>query len=295
MGDSFDGMDFCFTVFGISGEWVQCEGLRGILARCSLRYVIFGRETCPETGRKHLQGFAQFRNQLEDPAAAFRAIQRQLGADCQPIHFEPRRGSVQQAQEYCRKEGNYVEYGNLRDSGNDDIIEAIEQGTPIKELIKGHPNLKMKVRQVRDLYALFAPKVVARPPVRAYVLWGLSGTGKTTLVDRFFGEDVYHIADNNTGSFQNYSGEKCLCFDGFDPSIWTLGAIEPLVKNFQKTVNIKNGVAECKWEFVFFTGQYPPQVWWPLQMNRSAVISRIVKVWEVNSFDQLPDLSVELA
>lgn len=68
------------------------------------KYIIFGRETCPTSGRKHLQGFISFTNQVRRSSVA------KLLGDC---FIKPMvtKGSTDACIEYCKKDGDWIERG----------------------------------------------------------------------------------------------------------------------------------------------------------------------------------------
>ncbi|UOK21044.1 replication associated protein [Chifec virus UA13_110] len=67
-------------------------------------YIIYGRETCPDTGRQHWQGYVVYKN-------------RQYLSYCQKkipgAHFERARGTPTECSEYCKKDGEFTEHGTL--------------------------------------------------------------------------------------------------------------------------------------------------------------------------------------
>lgn len=90
-----------------SSRWVftinnydQEDELR--LSELDAKYVIYGREI-GESGTKHLQGFCIFRN-----AKRFNGVRDLIG---RRAHCEPARGTSKQAADYCKKDGDYCEYG----------------------------------------------------------------------------------------------------------------------------------------------------------------------------------------
>lgn len=101
--------------------------------------LVVGKETCPTTGREHLQGYVSFAN-----ARSFSWWKNQFPG----AHVEPRRGSEEEAIAYCRKEGNVVvdrhpPRANVRKRGGGDVqaecIARLSQGETIRSLWSDHP------------------------------------------------------------------------------------------------------------------------------------------------------------
>lgn len=90
---------WCFTINNPTG-WDDAE-LDTVKDRTT--YGVIGRET-GETGTFHYQGFIRFAN-----ATAFSRIKTYLSR----AHIEPQRGSVHQAADYCKKDGDFDEWGEL--------------------------------------------------------------------------------------------------------------------------------------------------------------------------------------
>lgn len=71
-------------------------------------YTIYGKEVAPDTGTPHLQAFVSCQKRL---------LLTTLKHVWPTAHFEIARGTPQQASEYCKKEGDYYEFGICPDSG----------------------------------------------------------------------------------------------------------------------------------------------------------------------------------
>ncbi len=69
----------------------------------TVRYMIFGAETAPTTGSKHLQGYVEMHG-----ATRLTGMKEIFGRD---PHFEARRGTRLEARDYCKKDGAYKEWG----------------------------------------------------------------------------------------------------------------------------------------------------------------------------------------
>lgn len=218
-----------------------------------LRYIICGAEVCPETGRHHWQGYAEVTR-----AMGIKGIKEVLGSN--DVHLEPRRGSQQQAIDYCRK----LDSGLLDESGGKVLYEW---GTPARDGVRtGHSKnknysemLQMStyqeaVQKFRELepadYLRFGPsvkrglmehfrenKVFIRdassfnvPLISddvlskfAYVITGVSGAGKTAFAKAHFKNPLVlsHIDDLKRFSPVEHDG---LIFDDMSFAHWPVNA-----------------------------------------------------------------------
>jgi len=86
------------------------------------KYLVYGREL-GESGTFHLQGFAVFNTNKR-----FNAAKRHLGGDS--VHVEVANGTSVQASEYCKKDGNFEEFGRLpnEQGRRTDLDEFFEWG-----------------------------------------------------------------------------------------------------------------------------------------------------------------------
>lgn len=93
---------WCFTVNNYApADELELELLKG---DNSVLYIVVGKEV-GESGTPHLQGFVQFKNRR-----VFGVVKDLLPRGA---HIERARGSVFQAAEYCKKEGDFWEFVNL--------------------------------------------------------------------------------------------------------------------------------------------------------------------------------------
>ena len=94
---------WCFTLNNYSAE---DELLLSTLYPDTVRYLIYGREV-GENGTPHLQGFAWFNGRK-----SMRQAKMALGHRC---HLEVCRGNPSQNRDYCSKDGDFEEFGQLTD------------------------------------------------------------------------------------------------------------------------------------------------------------------------------------
>lgn len=78
-------------------------------------YLVYGKEV-GESGTPHLQGYVYFTN-----ARTGKAVKKLISDRC---HIEKQRGTNKQAAEYCKKEGQWKEFGTMPEQGKrNDLIE----------------------------------------------------------------------------------------------------------------------------------------------------------------------------
>ena len=165
-----------------------------VLKGMPFEYLLYGREVAPTTGTPHLQGYIQLKKRVRR-AALCKLLQ---------CHWEPAKGDVS-SQDYCKKEGDYVELGTahstlgraaplaLRIALNkrlqeEDIQDLVSDGTiNIKEV-----NAITKARKILKDHN----DAKIKQPDLAYIgkhhLWihGPTGTGKSRKARRLY-PDAY--------------------------------------------------------------------------------------------------------
>lgn len=133
--------NWCFTLFGdenvtgiLPGAYLKSiENITNKKGDGICRYIIQQREKCPESGKIHIQGYAEFVSPVR-----FSVLQKHFGEKC---HCEPRKGTQEEAINYCKKEDSrvtmYCEEGTpAAATGNMNAESKIEW-------IKSHPGAEL--------------------------------------------------------------------------------------------------------------------------------------------------------
>lgn len=114
-------------------------------------YIVYQREECPTTGRKHYQGYIELTRSCE-----LKTVLSLFKCKC---HLEPRKGSQAQAIEYCTKEDTKIEEpvkcGKPKMQGSrsdlDSINDAILCGkTPAQILIEFGGNALRHIGHIKS-------------------------------------------------------------------------------------------------------------------------------------------------
>ena len=101
--------NWCFTLNNHTQH--ERESIATLGSLPAVKYLIVGRET-GDNGTPHLQGYIQLaqRRRLTGPTG----VRNLLGLE--RAHFEVARGSPKQASDYCKKDGDFDEYGELQET-----------------------------------------------------------------------------------------------------------------------------------------------------------------------------------
>lgn len=195
---------WCFTLNnpGLADE-LDLEQLKNIAV-----YVIIGKETGAE-GTPHYQGYCRFAHPQH-----FRRIKDLLPR----AHIELQRGTAAQAAEYCKKDGDFEEFGDPPKSGGQSTKEKWRKVIALAE--------EGKMDEIKDdypgIYLLHRPKLLSlrrRPTMILSDLvnewWvGPTGTGKSRKLWADY-PDHYPKALNKW--WDGYDNEEIVAIEEFNP------------------------------------------------------------------------------
>lgn len=190
--------NWCFTTFRDEVEFFNED---------KIKYIIFGNEKCPKTGKWHKQGYVQFKNRMR--------ITNLKKLD-NTAHWEIQRGTTEEAIKYCKKDGNFYELGTPSKPGDREgnefkiILELAKQGK--FEEIENGPYLGTYIRYKKtfDSYDRREYKDLEEP--RGIWVHGEPGSGKDTNVKLKF--NPYTKAHNKW--WDGYNDEENVLWSDFD-------------------------------------------------------------------------------
>lgn len=221
---------WCFTSFKDS-----------VYTKDGFVYLIYGREICEKTGRKHLQGYIEYKN-----GKTLKNVKRHLGDPA--IHLERRKGTQAQAIEYCRKDGKVEEFGELRQSrpGSrsdlDCVRDVLKRGEGVRAVVRA--GVGYQAIRYAQLCLTFEERVRSEPPmVRWY--WGKTGTGKSRAAQAEAAEadpsDVPYWLSGGVRWMDGYDANTCVLFDDFRPEWCKLSILLRLLDRYPVRVECKGG------------------------------------------------------
>lgn len=201
---------WCFTLNNYSDADVLCCR-RLVDSEEDCTYLVFGRELS-SSGTPHLQGYVEFGRRVRRS----RVLQL-LGGH---VHLEQRRGTSEEASAYCKKDGDFEEFGVIsqprqgKRTDLDQIRESITNGATEREIADGHFSQWVVYRNSFEKYRDLITDDGIRHGLRIIVLWGLPGTGKSRYAYEQF-PDLYSVASPTLQWFDGYRGEEVVLVDDY--------------------------------------------------------------------------------
>lgn len=171
-------------------------------------YACYGREI-GESGTPHLQGCVCFSTQKR-----LTAVKKILPTS----HWEIMRGNIVEASDYCKKDGEFEEFGIMPDIDNGanekkrwaDAINACKAG----DLEAVPEDIRLKYyRTCKEIAKDYMAKAADADGVTGVWIYGPSGTGKSRLARQDY-PDSYLKMQNKW--WDGYQGEDSVILDDFD-------------------------------------------------------------------------------
>lgn len=242
------------------------------------RYLVIGVEVCPESGRRHLQCYCELFKPMR-----VKAFQKSIGDPT--AHCEKRRGTREEARDYCMKDGNYVEHGIWDGGGQgqrNDLKAIITECKDIEQVMDEHPEDYCRYRKgLQDIYFRKMEKDLPDwRKVEVEVLYGETGCGKTYTAIKE--NPVYFKLNTNTNSvlwFDGYKGEPCLILDDFYGWI-KYGDLLEICDGYKYRCNLKGSHTWARWSKVVITSNSLPADWYKSisSMQLAALKRRVTRL-----------------
>lgn len=236
---------YCFTL----NNYTDLEYTAILEIEC--RYLVVGKET-GEEGTPHLQGFIYFEN-----ARSFDSVKKDLG---KRVHIEAMKGTPQQAADYCKKDKDFIDKGDLPAQGKrsdiDNIKEQISVGKGMRDIVE----IATSYQSIKCAEALMKYKEKKRnwAPEVIYI-HGKSGTGKTRWVyDNFPFDDIHKTtASIQLKWFEGYDQHPVSLLDEIDYDV-CYSRLKDLTDRYPCTVETKGGSRQYLAKVIVLTSLIDP-------------------------------------
>lgn len=211
---------FVFTNWNIDFNYAD------LLASCrQLRYVAYGEETCPTSGRAHHQGFLYFHNQRTVGPRALGAIGAMFRQKEHHVHanIQMMRGSLLENESYCSKEtaGVLREFGDKPEPGArgdiKEVVKGIVEGTLTPDSVAlSDPAFYHQYGRTLERVETIA----LRKRWRTWMtegLWivGPANAGKSHMAFQGYHPDTHYIKNLNEEWWDGYRGQHTVILNEF--------------------------------------------------------------------------------
>lgn len=219
-------------------------------------YSIFGREKAPNTGTAHLQGYVHYAKQVR-----FNNVK----ADFPNSHITVANGTAEQNQTYCKKENDYVEFGELPKTGGQANAERYIQAKKLAqegdlEQIDSQIYIQ-NYNTLKRIKSDHAPKIPSIDTLDNEWHFGPTGTGKSRTVRTQY-PDAF-IKDANKW-WDGYQNEDIIIIEDVDIYDKALGRLFKLWgDHYSFPADSKlQGKTDIRPKKIIVTSNYTPQEIW---------------------------------
>lgn len=235
-------------------------------------YMVYGKEKGKE-GTPHLQGYFTFKAMKR-----LSALKKLFPT----AHWEIAKGTSLQASDYCKKEGNFVEFGKPPSQGTrtdlSAAVDLIKNGASMTSVADEHPETFVKFsRGLREL-KLILDKPYTPAGLRGKWYWGPPGTGKSRKA-REDNPNSYLKSQNKW--WDGYAGEDTVILDDLDTNV--LGHyLKIWADRYACTGETKGGTVNLQHDSIIITSNYSIEALWPDDEEMQKAIRRRFDVTHFN-------------
>lgn len=268
---------WCFTI----NNPTECLDLAEIK---DLRYGIYQHEI-GEEGTHHFQGYLEFTRSVR-----LKWMKKHVHPTA---HFEKRRGTREQARDYCKKEEGRlvdpVEYGTwIGGQGSRTDVTAlkatIDNGASMKDIWDQHPLEFLKFNKgIVHATMLNRPKRTWATEV--ILLIGPTNTGKTRYA---YDHEIDLYKKSPDKWWDGYDGQKAILIDDFYGWL-SYHYMLQLLDRYPLNLEYKGGTTPILAERIYITSNKLPADWYKTIDNIDALLRRITKFYfvpELNNYQE---------
>lgn len=232
-----------------------------LISKDELTYGVYQIEKCPNTEKEHIQGYFIFSTRKR-----ISSIKKLLGDN--QIHLEKRKGSHQQAKDYCTKDESRLhgpyEYGSDQDFIKpkkrklDEVKDLIKSGASDIDIADQFFGYWVRYHKAFATYRL----LISEPrnfktEVRCY--WGKAGVGKSRRASFEAGPNAYRKPRDQW--WDRYDGHSNIIFDDFYGWI-KLDEFLRICDRYSHQVPVKGGFINFRPKLIIFTSNVEPLRWY---------------------------------
>lgn len=268
--------NYCFTVNNYSEEdESQCYAMAW---EWNIKYIVVGREY-GELGTPHLQGLVCFKD-----AKTLSAVKKLFPT----AHFEEMRGTFEQASDYCKKEGDFFEWGILPmdqqrkgEKGREWYQEQLKAVSEQRYFDVDPAYLIANFNGLHKAASLLYPPKLLDTEQKMEWYYGASGTGKSR-----------RAREENPGAYlkmcnkwwDGYTGQEVVIIEDFDVDHKVLcHHLKIWADRYPFPAEVKGGKIDIRPKKIIVTSNYHPGMIWEKETDLQPILRRFrVTYFDVN-------------
>lgn len=263
MATPIKSRDWCFTLNNYTEAEITCISK----ITPSPVYLVYGKEV-GESGTPHLQGYIYFTNQI-----SFSSIKKKMPTR---THLEKTIGTPEQASTYCKKDGTFIETGDLpqKQGKRNDLTET-------KKLLMKTQKMKDVVLEATSLASIKMCQEILKyteiprnfKPVVVWV-YGPTGVGKSKLAYDVLGRECYTTMD--TGKWwEGYDAHERVHIEDMRKDFLKFHQLLKLLDRYPYRIETKGGSRQFVANQIIITSCYSPTEMYDTREDVQQLIRRI--------------------
>ena len=233
----------CFTL----NNWTE-EEKTALVNLDSYEYLIIGLEGRQNT--PHIQGYIEFTK--KQSFSVLKKINNR-------IHWEQRRGTQKQAIDYCKKEGDFEEFGTPKKQGDRiDLKRAREiiKNKNMRTLLENDEPPNLQQIRVCEKYLTYCERTRNWCPEVIWI-WDPSGSGKTKLAHTMSQNEDTYMKDESQW-WDGYDGHETIIIDDFRGKQMNFTYLLKLLDRYEMRLQVKGGYRQCLAKKIIITSIHEP-------------------------------------
>lgn len=247
---------------------------RAFFENLDANVVVFGEESCPKTGKPHLQGHVSFKRCYR--ISSLKKLNEKCHwevAKCEDFNYELKGDNVF-IKDNRKKKGQRTDL--------EEIATMVENGATIREIAKEYPSQYIRYGQGIHRYmgTMVPPRDGTEAP-KVSVYFGKTGTGKSKMARELFKGENYYVWTPQRGKwFDGYYGQNNVIFEEFRGQL-PLGFLLTLIDRYECPVETKGGMTEFCALNIVFTSPSEPKDWYERLQNEDVLAQLERRITEV--------------
>lgn len=254
---------YCFTL----NNYTDLE--HTTISEMECRYLCIGKEI-GESGTPHLQGYVYFAS-----PRSLNSIKKLMPR----AHLEVAKGNPVQASDYCKKDGDFIESGELPAQGKrsdiDNVRDMIKEGLGMRDIV----DVASSYQSIKCAESVLKYKEKKRDfKTEVTWLWGPSGSGKTRYAYDNHSPDEIHLQISTEKWYEGYDSHPIVIIDEVSNET-SYSMLKLLCDRFPARVEYKGGSRSFLAKKIYITSlSHPADLFYSYPENGKEMLRRIDKI-----------------